>query len=52
MVDLVRQDARYRGHAEQWAKIIQQVKQLVLSESEPSEIAATIRHEVDRLEGN
>ncbi len=50
LVDLVHQDSRYRGHAEQWANLIQQVKSLVLSEHEPLEIAETVRHEIERQE--
>jgi DNA repair exonuclease SbcCD nuclease subunit len=50
LVDLVHQDARYRGQAERWAYIIQQVKNLALSDHDALAIADTIRRETNRQE--
>lgn len=50
LLDLVRQDSRYRGEAEHWANLIQQVKTLVLSEHEPVEIAEMIQNNIERQE--
>jgi exonuclease SbcD len=51
LLDLVHQDSRYRRQAEQWAKLIQEVKTLVLSDHEPLDIADKIRRDIESQRG-
>lgn len=49
--ELVLRDSRYRGHAERWAALMAEVKSMALSNTSAASITATIRAELEDLNG-